>query len=301
MSGDGSASLVRTRRRWALRVALVANSVLLAAEVGFGLGFHSLTLLADAVHLLTDVVGLGIALVALGLTARPPTARLSYGLQRMETLAAQTNAYLLLGVSIWITASAARRLTNPTDVSGKGLLLVASAGLVVNLGSALLLGREAGRSLNMRGAWLHLAADAAGSLGAMAAGASIVLFDNRRVDPAIAIGIALLVSWTGWRLLRDSFHVLLEGTPASVDARAIEEALRSFGGVRGVHHVHVWSIASDVPALSAHVVLTREDASVHEAQEAADRIKSMLADRFGITHSTLEVECHEHSGSEHAP
>ena len=278
----------------------MANAVLLAAEVGFGLGFHSLTLIADAVHLLTDVFGLGIALVALGLTARPPTARLSYGLHRVETLAAQTNAYLLLGVSIWIVVAAASRLVKPVNVSGEGLLVVASAGLAVNLGSALLLGRQAGRNLNMRGAWLHLAADAAGSVGAMVAGACILVFGTRRADPAIAIGIALLVSWTAWRLLRDSFHVLLEGTPAGVDAVGIEEALRTFGGVRGVHHVHVWSIASDVPALSAHVVLAREDASIHEAQEASERIKSMLADRFGITHSTLEVECHEHSGSEHA-
>ena len=215
-------------------------------------------------------------------------------------MAAQTNAYLLLGVSIWIVVAAGSRLVKPVNVSGEGLLVVASAGLAVNLGSALLLGRQAGRNLNMRGAWLHLAADAAGSVGAMVAGACILVFGTRRADPAIAIGIALLVSWTAWRLLRDSFHVLLEGTPAGVDAVGIEEALRTFGGVRGVHHVHVWSIASDVPALSAHVVLAREDASIHEAQEASDRIKSMLADRFGITHSTLEVECHEHSGSEHA-
>jgi cobalt-zinc-cadmium efflux system protein len=225
--------------------------------------------------------------------------RLSFGLQRAETLAAQTNGYLLAGVSVWIIGAAVLRLVHPRHVSGAGLLAVASIGLVVNLGSAWLLGRHAGTSLNMRGAWLHLASDAAGSLGAMAAGGSILLFDNHRVDPAIAIAIALLVMWTASRLLRDSFHVLLEGTPPGVDPKEVEGALTDANGVRSVHHVHVWSLASDVPALSAHIVLAQEDASIHEAQEASERMKEMLATRFGITHSTLEMECHEHSASEH--
>jgi cobalt-zinc-cadmium efflux system protein len=272
---------------------------LLAAELAFGLIFHSLTLLADATHLLTDVFGLGVALVAIRLTDRPPSARLSFGMQRAETLAAQTNAYLLVGVSTWIFVEAGRRLGHPQHVSGMGLLAVASVGLAVNLGSAWLIRRHTGASLNMRGAWLHLASDAGGSLGAMAAVGSILLFDNHRVDPAIAKGIAMLVIWTAVRLVRESFHVLLEGTPVGVNPEEIENALRSFDGVGGVHHLHVWSLASDVPALSAHVVLTRDDASIHEAQEASEQLKAMLADRFGITHSTLEVECHEHAASEH--
>jgi cobalt-zinc-cadmium efflux system protein len=153
------------------------------------------------------------------------------------------------------------------------------------------LGGAKGRSLNMRGAFVHLATDALGSLGAMVAGVLVLGWGLNRADPAISILIGLLVVWAAWRLLADATQVLLEGAPAGMDVEGIHEAMSTATGVRDIHHVHVWNLASDVPALSAHVVLTGNP-SMHEAQLQGEHLKSMLADRFGIEHVTLELECH---------
>ena len=281
----------RSLQQRALWIALAANTALMVGESAGGFAFHSLALLADAVHLLTDVLALGISIASVRLMARPATARHSYGLQRAEVLGAQANAAILLGVSGWVIYEAARRLAHPVHVKGAGLLGVASAGLVINVGSAWLLARAAGHSLNMRGAYLHLVSDAAGSLGAIAAGAIILLKDVHEADPAISLGIAALVIWTAYRLLRDTTHVLLEGTPQGMDPMAVERALAADPDVEDAHHLHLWNIASDVPALSAHVVLRRE-MTMHEAQEKSEQLKVMLRDRFGISHATLELECH---------
>jgi cobalt-zinc-cadmium efflux system protein len=281
-----------------LWVGLFANAALMIGEGLAGLAFRSLALLADAVHLLTDVSGLAIAVLALRLIERPATPRHSFGLERAEVLAAQANGVILLGASAWVFYEAARRLAHPVHVAGGGVLAVAAAGLVVNVGSAWLLGRVRGRSLNMRGAWLHLGADALGSLGAMVAGVIILGWDIHRADPAISLLIGALVLWAAWRLLRDTTHVLLEAAPRGMDPEAVAAALSREGGVVNVHHLHLWSVASDLPALSAHVVFAA-DMSMHEAQLKADNLKGMLAERFGIEHATLELECHEHPAAEH--
>jgi cobalt-zinc-cadmium efflux system protein len=281
----------RSKRRGALWAALAANAALMAAEIAGGFAFHSLSLLTDAVHLLTDVSGLAIALLAIGLQARPITERHTFGLQRAEVLAAQANAFILIAVTIAIAVEAAQRLVTPVDVSGAGLAIVAAAGLAVNLGCARLLHEVAGKSLNMRGAFLHVALDAAGSLAALLAGLAIVLWDVPRADPIASLLIGALVLWAAWRLLVDTTHVLLEGTPEGLDPAGVERAIVDHDGVEGVHHLHLWSLASDVPALSAHVVLAGE-MSLHDAQVRGDSVKAMLADRFGIDHATLELECH---------
>jgi cobalt-zinc-cadmium efflux system protein len=281
----------RSRRRGALWIALAANAALMAAEIAGGFLFHSLALLTDAAHLLTDVSGLGIALLAIGLQARPSTVRHSFGLQRAEVLAAQANAFILIGVTIWIAVVAVQRLVSPADVAGAGLAIVAGAGLVVNLGCARLLHEVAGKSLNMRGAFLHVALDAAGSLAALLAGLAIVIWDVPRADPIASLAIGALVLWAAWRLLADATHVLLEGTPEGLDPVGVEQAIIAHDGVDGVHHLHLWALASDVPALSAHVVLAG-DMSLHDAQVRGDSVKAMLAERFGIDHATLELECH---------
>jgi cobalt-zinc-cadmium efflux system protein len=279
-------------RSRALGIALAANLALLAAEVAGGIAFGSLALLADAGHMLSDVVALAIALLAQRLVLAPASARLTYGFQRAEVLGALANGVTLVAIAIWILFEAARRLGDVHDVSGVGVLLVASLGLVVNAGSALLLSRVGGRSLNMRGAWLHMAADAAGSLGAIAAGVAVVVWDASWVDPLVSMLIALLVLWSSWGLLRATAYVLLEGTPPGMDTAEIERALAADPSVDAVHHLHIWSLASDVPALSAHVVLAGE-VSLHEAQLRGEHLKSMLEERFGVGHATLELECHE--------
>ena len=169
---------------------------------------------------------------------------------------------------------------------------------MVNIASASLLRRAAGDSLNMRGAFLHLASDAVGSFGAVAAGASILIWDNHRVDPAVALLVSGLVLWASWRLLRQTTHVLLEGTPQGMDASEVERALASEHGVNGVHHLHLWSLASDVPSLSAHIVLDGST-SMHDAQIRGEQLKVMLAERFGVGHATLEMECHPHEDHEY--
>ena len=275
----------------ALRLVLVANAVFLVAEVVGGLVFNSLALLADAAHMFSDVAALSIALVAHRLATRPPSARHTYGLQRAEVLAAQLNALILLGAGVWIVIESAQRLNDPSDVRGGGVLLVASLGFLVNLVSAVVLWRRRGESLNMRGAFLHMALDAVGSVGAMASALVVLLWGVDRADPFVSILLAVLVLWSAIRLMRETMHVLLEGAPRGIDTDAVRRAISEDPAVEDVHHLHVWNIASDTPALSAHVVVADEE-RLHEAQLHADRVKTMLKERFGIEHSTLELECH---------
>ena len=281
----------RSEQRRALGIALVANGIFMVVEIVGGLAFDSLALLADAGHMASDVIALGIALAAQRLMERPASARHTYGLQRIEVLGALANALLLLAVALWVVVEAVGRLDDPAGVSGGGLLLIAALGLAVNLGSAALLAARSGESLNMRGATLHMMLDAAGSVAAVVAGLAVVVWDAPRADPIASMVIAVLILWSGWSLLRATVHVLLEGTPRGMDPREIESAIEDDAAVESVHHLHTWNIASDVPALSAHVVIAGE-VTLHEAQEHGDRIRSMLESRFGIEHSTLELECH---------
>lgn len=280
----------------ALTLALAANASFLVVEVVAGLATRSLALLADAAHMASDVAALTIALIAQRLLTRPATGRHSYGLQRAEVLGAQANAVVLLAAAGWIVAEALDRMRNPTDVRGGWLLAVALAGLAVNLGSLVVLRRAAGESLNMRGAALHMSLDAAGSVGAAIAGAAVLLSDGAdEVDSIVSLLVAALVLWSAWSLLRATTHVLLEGTPRGLEPERVRDALLEDADVEAVHHLHVWSLASDVPAMSAHVVLNGER-TLHDAQTSADRLKHLLEDRFGITHATLELECHPCDG-----
>jgi cobalt-zinc-cadmium efflux system protein len=299
----------RAAQRRALQIALVANAAFLLVEVAGGVVFNSLALLADAAHMLSDVAALAVALIAQRLVDRPATVRHSYGLQRAEVLGAQINGMVLLVVSAWIIVEAVRRLGEPPEhIGGIGMLAVAAAGLVVNVACAVVLARAGGwhaghrghdhadghhheRSLNMHGAFLHMTADAAGSVGALLAGLAIVLWGATWADPVTSLVIAALVVWSAWGLLRDTAHVLLEGTPAGVDPAAVEAALEADPDVEAVHHLHVWNLASDVPSLTAHIVL-RPELTLHEAQQRGERLKHLLDERFGIGHATLELECH---------
>lgn len=282
---------VRGVQRRALVLSLGFNAVFLVAEVVGGLAFRSLALLADAAHMASDVAALVIALAAQRLLERPATARHSYGMQRAEVLGAQANAISLLAVAAWITYEALGRIGDPAEVAGGGLLVVATLGLAVNLGSAVLLARAQHGSLNMRGAFIHMSVDAAGSVAAIAAGVGVLAWDANWLDPAISIAIAAMVLWSAWGLLRDTAHVLLEGAPAEIDPAEIEATVAADVEVDAVHHLHLWNLASDVPALSAHVVVKGE-VSLHDAQQTSDRLKALLVDRFGIEHATLELECH---------
>ena len=280
----------RDAQRRALGWALAVNVGLLVVESLGGWVFHSLALFADAAHLVSDVAGLGIALLALVLVARPASVRHSFGFARAEVLAAQASMLLLLITGGWILVTAIERVRQPVAVNGVGLAAVAAIGFAVNLSSSLIVHRAQGRSLNMRASFVHLATDAVGSVGAVAAGLLIVTLGWDRADPIVSLATAGLVLWAGWGLLRDTTHVLMEGAPRTLDPDTIREAMLCIGQVVDVHHIHVWNLASDVPALSAHLVVAG-DPTLRDAQEVADDVKTTLAGQFALTNVTLELEC----------
>ena len=294
----GDVSGLRDRQRRVLWWVLAANGTFLVVEVIGGIAFSSLALLADAAHMATDVSGLAIALVAQSLLGRPSSRRHSYGLQRAEVLGAMANGILLVATAGWIIFEAVQRFGDEVEVEGGGLLVVATIGLVVNVVSALLLARVRGRSLNLRGAYVHMLADAAGSVAAIGAGVAVVVADAYWVDAAASIIIAVLVLWSSWGLLRDTVHVLLEGSPSEMDAERVIEVITATGAVDEIHHLHVWSLASDAPALSAHLVVDGS-LTMHEAQERGAVVRRALEAEFGVIHSTLELECHPCAEDEH--
>jgi len=286
---EHGADISRPGQRAALGWALGVNTALLVVEITGGIVFGSLALLADAAHLVSDVAGLGIALGALVLTARPSSSRHSFGFARAEVMAAQVSALLLLAAGVWILFEGVARLGEPVPVQGAGLAAVATLGLLVNAGSAVLIHHAQGESLNMRASFVHLATDAAGSLGALLAGVAIWAWGWASADTIVSMGTAILVLWTGWGLLRESTHVLMEGVPRSLDPGAVRAAIGQVTGVVDVHHLHLWNLASDVPACSAHVVLAGEP-SLRQAQRTADQVKASLAEHFALTNVTLELE-----------
>jgi cobalt-zinc-cadmium efflux system protein len=282
---------VRGRQRGALWAALGLNLGALAVQVVGGLAFGSLALLAAAAHLASDVAGLLVALAAAHLATRPASGRHTYGYQRAEVLGAQLNAASLLGVTVWVVVEAVQRLQHPVELDAGPVLVIGAIGLGANVASAVLLGRVAGESLNMRGAMLHMTADALGSVGVIVAALVAATTDTTTADPIASLVISGLVLWSSWGLLRSDTRVLLEAAPASVDLGEVTTLLESDPAVDAVHHLHVWSIASDAVALSGHVVL-RDIEDLHAAQVVGDRLRHRLDHDLRIRHATLELECH---------
>jgi cobalt-zinc-cadmium efflux system protein len=279
-------------RRRALVLAVLANAALFVVQIVSAIAFDSLALLADSAHLATDVLALGLALAAVMLSTRPASARTTYGWERAEVLAALVNAVLLVAASAWIVVEAIGRFSDPHTVDGVGVAVVGAIGLVVNAGSAWLVARVSGHNLNLRGAFLHLASDALGSFGVIVAGVVVALTGSTWIDPAISLAITALVLVATWSLVRDATSVLLEQAPRGMDAAAIETTLLADPRVEAVHHLHVWSLGSETPALSAHVVLAGEP-TLHAAQLVGNELRAALDAEYGIDHVTLELECHD--------
>jgi cobalt-zinc-cadmium efflux system protein len=269
----------------------VANAAFLAVELAGGFAFGSLALLADAAHMVSDVTALALAYVAVRIALRPPTERHTYGFGRTEVLAALANGVLLIVSAIAVSIEAVIRLQSPHAIDATAVIIVGCLGLVVNLGSAMVVSRHGHHSLNMRGAFWHLLADAAGSVAVIIAGLGAALFGAERLDPIASLVIAVLVLVAGWRLVRDATVVLLDAVPSGLDASVVRAALCGEPGVDAVHHLHLWTTGSEHATLSAHVVLGGE-LTLHDAQVRARELKQVLAARFGIEHATLEVECH---------
>ena len=273
-----------TTRR--LAAALCISFAYMIAEVIGGLLTGSLALLADAGHMLSDVAALALALFAAWVAARPSGLRWTYGRARAEILAALAQGVALVAVAIFVVMEGVERLSAPTPVVGAGVLLVATGGLLVNLVSLAILSKGKDESLNVRGAWLHVLADALGSVGAMTAGALVWGFGWLWADPAASLLIAVLVVWSAWHLIREAVDVLMEAAPQGLDPDSILETLCGMAGVHSVHDLHVWTLGSRQVALSCHVVAAEgagRDALLSEAYD-------VLGSRFGIDHATIQVE-----------
>jgi cobalt-zinc-cadmium efflux system protein len=270
----------------ALVVALALTAAYTVVEVVGGFLTDSLALLADAVHMLSDNVALALALLALWLARRPSTPDRTYGYKRAEVLAALANGVTLVALAIWIFYEAIQRLSDPPDVLGGWMLAIAVAGIGVNLAAGFVLHRARGPNLNVEAAFRHVLADLAGSVGVAVAAIVIVATGWLAADPLISIVIGVLVLASSWSILRDSTSILLEAAPRGLDTRSLAEALSSHPGVVEVHDLHVWTITSGFPALSAHV-LVRHGEDCHGTRRELER---ELAARFGIEHTTLQVD-----------
>jgi cobalt-zinc-cadmium efflux system protein len=278
-------------RRSALVVSIAANGVLLVLQVVVGLMVGSLALLADSLHNASDVVALVIALVGQILVARPPTRSRTYGYGRAEVLAALINSAVLLAITAWVVVEAIGRLGDAPEIQAGPLLVVGVVGIVVNGGSAWLISR-AGTSLNMRAAFWHLAGDALGSFGVVVAAVAIGVFGATWADPVVSLLISVLVMWAVLGVLRESVGVLLEAAPRGIDPLEVTDALDAMPGIVGVHHLHLWSLDSETPALTAHLQFDH-DTDLHDAQRLADGASAELRERFGIAHTTFQTECGE--------
>jgi cobalt-zinc-cadmium efflux system protein len=266
--------------------ALALIVVFMLAEVAAGIVGSSLALLSDAGHMLTDAIALGLALAALRLAERPPAGSFTYGMRRAEILSAQVNGLTLLLLGGLIVYEGIRRLIDPPDVEGALVLVVALVGIVVNLMAARMLAGAERRSLNVEGALLHVVTDLFAFVATAIAGALILIWGFERADGIASLMIAALMLWAAYGLLRESGRVFMEAAPPGLDPQAIGKAIASQPGVVEVHDLHVWEVTTGMPAISAHMIVAR-DMDCHEARWSAARL---LADRFGLEHSTLQVE-----------
>jgi cobalt-zinc-cadmium efflux system protein len=266
-------------------IILLLSAVYMIAEVVGGYLTNSLALLADAAHMFSDVAALGLSLFAIRIAARPPNAERSYGYHRTEILAALANGAALVAISIYICVEAYGRLWHPPDVAGPLMMAIAVGGLVVNVLGLLVLHGGKQDNLNIRGAWLHMATDALGSVGVIVGAALIWAFGWHWADPVVSVLISVLVIYSAWSLIRESVNILMESTPTHLDANTVRAAIAGIPGVSDVHDLHIWSITSNMHSVSTHVVVTPD---AHN-RVLAD-VRTMLHNRFGIDHSTVQCE-----------
>ncbi len=282
----------RSDDRRALFVALALLAGVMAIEIAFGIVASSLALLADAGHMLTDIFALALAIAAVGIAGRPASGRWTYGLGRVEVLSAQINGVTLLLVGAWITYSAVRRLISPPEVRGGIVLIVALIGAAANIAAAVALSRGQLESINVRGAFLHVTTDLAGFAGTALAGGLILLTGWNRLDPIASLGVALLCFISAYSLIRDSLRIVLEGAPGHIDFDAVGQMLASDAEVVEVHDLHIWTVTSGFPSLSAHVLVKRES----DCHVARARLAEALRERFDIDHTTLQVDHVQEAG-----
>lgn len=283
---ETSVTTSRTHHSVRLRWALGLTVTFLIVEVIGAIWTGSLALLADAGHMLTDVAGMSLSLLAIWFASRPPTPMNTYGYVRLEILAALANGVLLLGMAVFILYEAYQRMGSPPEILVGPMLIIAIVGLGVNLASMWLLHKGADGSLNLRGAYLEVFGDAIASLGVIVAALLIHWTGWTLVDPLISGAIGLFILPRTWNLIRQAVQILMEGVPPHLDVREIETAIRASHGVRDVHDLHVWTLTSGKEALNAHVLV--DDLS--DGQHVLKDLQMLLRERFDIEHTTVQLE-----------
>ncbi len=271
-----------------VQIALILTATFMVVEVIGGILSGSLTLLADAGHMLTDTMALALAAVAFRVSSRPADSKRSYGYQRFQILAAFVNGLSLLIIVGWILIEAVRRLMSPSEVMGPMMLAVATAGLLVNIFAFIVLHGGDKDNLNIRGAALHVAGDLLGSVAAIVAAIVIIYTAWMPIDPILSVLVALLILRSAWHLVKRSAHILLEGAPEWLDQDRMQSRLvERIPAVNSIHHVHVWGLTPQHLMLTMHVALT---GNPPDSTAVVRRVKGVLREDFGISHSTIEIE-----------
>ena len=299
----GSHSLISTNQS-RLLVALSITGLMTIVELAGGLMSNSLALIGDAGHMFTDTLALGLSLFALNLAKRPASQTKTYGYYRAEILAALINGTILVLVSAYIFYEAYHRFVEPPEVRGGLMLIVAAIGLAANVVGISILRSASRGNLNVKGAFLHMWSDTVSSVGVIAAGIIILLTGRTIADPIISIIIGLLILRGAGGLVWESVNILLEAVPKHLDVSRINNAIRKIKGVKNVHDVHLWAITSGMYAMSCHLLI--EDQMVSNCTQIVDEVNKTLSQKFGISHSTVQLECEEcenspvcHIGGEH--
>jgi len=287
-----------TKNKKVLLISFIIITGYMFVEVVGGFITNSLALLSDAGHMLSDSIALAVALLAFKFGERAVNKTNTYGYRRFEILAAALNGITLIAVALYIFYEAIERFMNPSDVATVGMLIISSIGLFINILVAWIMmrGSDTEHNLNMRGAYLHVLSDMLGSVGAIVAALLMMFFGWGWADPLASVIVAVLVLRSGYFVSKSSLHVLMEGTPRNVDIEAVVQAISRIEGVKAVHDLHIWSITSNLNALTAHIVVAG-DKTVYEAEALLQQIQHML-EHMNIPHSTLQIESEQHRHDE---
>lgn len=283
-------SFEKKDKLWRVRLAIILTACGMLLEFMGGLISNSLALISDAGHMLTHLFALGMSYFAILLSLRPTTKKRTYGFYRAEVLAAFVNGFVLIFISAYLVYGAIQRFLNPQKIRVVEMLLVAGIGLVINGFSTFLLAKTGRHDLNIRSALLHEIGDMVSSIAVVTAGIVIVYTKNYLVDPILSLFICILIVVWAVKLLIDSGNILLESTPKHLDLDEVTQVIKSeVRGIHEVHHLHAWTIASSMYALTAHIVI--DDCQVSKANEILDKINALVKDRFHIEHTNIQLEC----------
>lgn len=281
-----SLRLIKTEKFTKLKIVFLLTFGFMFAEVIAGYLTGSLALIADAGHMLTDAGGLALSILAFKFSQKPATPHRTYGFYRTEILASLANSVILLLTSAYILFEAYNRIVNPVGIHSFSMIIVAVAGLIVNLIGIKLLGKHSKENLNFEGAYLEVLRDTLGSIGVIAAGLIIYFTKMTIIDPIVSIGLAIFIIPRTWSLMKKSIRILMEEVPLNISYNEVKEAILKIKGVYGVCDLHLWSITSGMDAISAHVVVERASQS-HNVMKEIDKV---LKEKFSINHSTIQIE-----------